>query len=29
MSSKNNCRAAWKEWKKAYLKKEGGRKEAA
>ena len=29
MSSKDNCKAAWKEWKKAYLKKEGGRKEAA
>ena len=29
MSSKDNCKAAWKKWKKAYLKKEGGRKEAA
>lgn len=28
-NKKNNCRAAWKEWKKSYLEKEGGRKEAA
>ena len=28
-NKKNNCRAAWKEWKKGYLEKEGGRKEAA
>ena len=27
--NKDNCKAAWREWKKAYLKKEGGRKEAA